>query len=126
MLKTLAFAAFAGALSLTTLTFAPGQAQAAPTTTGLILPAQATADIGAGLIEQIGYRRHGHYRRVHYRRPVYHHRFHHRRAYYRPAYYGPVYAAPVYYGRGCRVVNQQVWNGWGYVWQPVRVCRRHW
>ncbi|MGL4976156.1 MAG: hypothetical protein ACRC56_12735, partial [Bosea sp. (in: a-proteobacteria)] len=100
MLKTLAIAAFAGALSLASLTFAPRQALAAPATTGLILPAQATADIGSGLIEQVGYRRHGHYRRVHHhRRFVHHHRFHHRRAYYRPAFYGPVYAAPVHYGR---------------------------
>lgn len=52
-----------------------------------------------------------------------------RRAY-RPLYYRPrpYYAAPVYYGppRVCRIRHRQVWNGWGYVWQPVRVCSRRW
>lgn len=139
MLKTLAFAAFAGALSLSGTLLTAGTAKAAPATTGLILPTQETS---TRLIEKVGDRGRGHYRRAHYRRQVYHRRqVHHRRVYYRPVYsrpayyrpayhrpvyYRPAYVAPVYYGRRCRIVRQQVWNGWGYVVQPVRICRRHW
>jgi hypothetical protein len=42
-------------------------------------------------------------------------------------YYGrPVgYYAPVRYGRRvCRIRNQRVWTGYGYVIRPVRVCVR--
>ena len=34
-------------------------------------------------------------------------------------YYGP---APVYYG-GCYWTRQRVWDGWGWHFRPVRVCR---
>jgi hypothetical protein len=121
MLKTIAFAAFAGALSLSASLLAPGTATAAPAAAGLALPAQAATEAQAALVDKVGYRRHGGYRRAHYRRPVYY-----GRGYYRPRYYRPAYVAPVYYGNRCRIIRQQVWNGWGYVWQPVRVCRRYW
>lgn len=39
---------------------------------------------------------------------------------YRPGYrpYRPAYAAPY-----CFTRNRQVWNGYRWVWRPVRVCR---
>ena len=39
-------------------------------------------------------------------------------------YYGPGYyygAGPAYYG-GCYWTRQRVWDGWGWRFQPVRVC----
>jgi hypothetical protein len=75
-----------------------------------------------------------HYRRVHVRRAHYRPaRFyrpvrHHRRVHVRHAgFYAPVrHYRPVRYHRPvrCHVVYQTVWNGWGHVWAPVRVCRR--
>lgn len=103
----------------------------APTTSAMAaMPAAVTADGIArenGLIDQVrwrgggrGYHR-GFHRRAHFRpwRPVY------RPYYYRPR---PVYFAPPLYGPRtvCRVRNRQVWNGWAYVWRPVRVCWRRW
>lgn len=40
------------------------------------------------------------------------------------AYGGPAYGAPYgVYGGRCWIERQQVYDGWGYVWQDVRVCR---
>jgi len=39
----------------------------------------------------------------------------------RPYYYGP---APVYYyDPPCYWTRERVWNGWGWEWHRVRVCR---
>ena len=39
---------------------------------------------------------------------------------YRPyTYYRPVYVAP-----RCVTRTRQIWNGYRWVWRPVRVCRR--
>jgi hypothetical protein len=98
-----------------------------------------------------GHYRRGHFRRGHYGRGHFRvHRAwyprHYRRAYYRPArFYRPVrhyrharFYRPVRHYRPvrvyhpvrfhrpvrCHIVYQTVWNGWGHVWAPVRVCRR--
>lgn len=83
------------------------------------------ASTGQGLTEQVQWRRGHGYRRGYYRPGRFYRPW---RPYYRPVYYRPYYAAPVYYGPRtvCRVRNRQVWNGWAYVWRPVRVCWRRW
>jgi hypothetical protein len=109
----------------------PVTSHAAPVSSGWSAAAQAGGGMTADLTTQIGYGRGrgyrgGHrFRGGHYRGPR-----HYRRAgYYRPRYYRPArYYAPVRYHRprNCRVVYQQVWTGYGYAVQPVRICGRRW
>lgn len=121
----------------------PTISNAAPVSSGWNAAAQRGGGVNADLFSEVRYGRgrgfHGGYgrgrgygRRFHGGRG-YGRRFHGGRGYgYGRRYHGGPrfrragFYRPVRYGRPvrCRIAYQQVWNGWGYVSQPVRVCRR--
>ena len=72
---------------------------------------------GSSVTIQVGSPR---YRAYNPYRPVYRPAYRPYRAY-RPytTYYRPVYVAP-----RCFTRTRQIWNGYRWVWRPVRVCRR--
>jgi hypothetical protein len=113
-------------LTLAAAAFTTPQVNAAPITGGINLVDRAAASAAQDITTTIRYGRRGYGRRGYGRRGYYRPRVY-RRAYYGRPVYRRRYAKPIYgYGRPvrCRIVYRQVYNGWGYVTQPVRVCRR--
>jgi hypothetical protein len=114
MIRRRIVAAFAGFMSLVALSLGASPVSAAPVSSGSAPTSQQAATAAKDLVSTVRYHRRGYYGRSYYRRPVY---------YRRPIYRRPVYVRPYYRPVRCGVVYRRVWNGYGWVSRPVRVCR---